>query len=147
RKWFIDIVINKFIEKDIFVERLKKEGDETILKLLELYPELTTPLSVHLISQLEKKGIVEAGERLSFIRHQIMTEEVFDEFLSLFKQRSSDVNQRYENYPLFFQCAVSTNAESVNKVLLWIEKRLTNEALYIIEEFLRKLKSANDIFQ
>ncbi|CAF4051216.1 unnamed protein product [Adineta steineri] len=147
RKWFIDIVINKFIGKDIFIERLKKEGDESILKLLELYPELTTPLSAHLISQLEKKGIVEAGERLSFIRHQIMTQEVFDEFLSLFKQTSSDVNQRYENYPLFFQCAVSTNAESVNKVLLWIEKRLTNEALYIIEEFLRKLKSANDIFQ
>ncbi|CAF0890845.1 unnamed protein product [Adineta steineri] len=147
RKWFIDIVINKFIGKDIFIERLKKEGDESILKLLELYPELTTLLSVHLISQLEKKGIVEAGERLSFIRHQIMTQEVFDEFLSLFKQTDSDVNQRYENYPLFFQCAISTNAESVNKVLLWIEKRLTNEALYIIEEFLRKLKSANDIFQ
>ncbi|CAF4091004.1 unnamed protein product, partial [Adineta steineri] len=147
RKWFIDIVINKHIGKDIFIERLKKEGDESILKLLELYPELTTPLSVHLISQLEKKGIVEAKERFSLICYQTMTDEIFNEFLSLFKQTSSDINRRYENYPLFFQCAVSTNGESVKKVLQWIEKRLTNEALLIIEEFLRKVKSANDKFQ
>ncbi|CAF1219378.1 unnamed protein product [Adineta steineri] len=147
RKWFIDIVINKHIGKDIFIERLKKEGDESILKLLELYPELTTPLSVHLISQLEKKGIVEAKERFSLIRYQTMTDEIFNEFVSLFKQTSSDINRRYENYPLFFQCAVLTNGESVKKVLQWIEKRLTNEALLIIEEFLRKVKSANDKFQ
>ncbi|CAF4099371.1 unnamed protein product [Adineta steineri] len=76
-----------------------------------------------------------------------MTDEIFNEFVSLFKQTSSDINRRYENYPLFFQCAVLTNGESVKKVLQWIEKRLTNEALLIIEEFLRKVKSANDKFQ
>ncbi|CAF4393506.1 unnamed protein product, partial [Adineta steineri] len=76
-----------------------------------------------------------------------MTDEIFNEFLSLFKQTSSDINRRYENYPLFFQCAILTNGESVKKVLQWIEKRLTNEALLIIEEFLRKVKSANDKFQ
>ena len=65
-----------------------------ILKLLEEYPELTTPLSRHLISQYERKGIVEAKQRLSLIRYQSMTKEIFDQFLSLFKQTGSDVNQR-----------------------------------------------------
>ncbi|CAF1560999.1 unnamed protein product, partial [Adineta steineri] len=112
----------------------------------ELYPELTTPLSINLISQLEKKGIVEAGDRLSLIRYQTMTEEIFNEFLSLFKQTSSDVNQRQVNYPLFFQCAVSTNGESVKKVLQWIEKRFTNEQLIVIELFLEQLKSVKNKF-
>ncbi|CAF4030110.1 unnamed protein product, partial [Adineta steineri] len=146
RKWFYDIVVNKNIGKDIFIERLKKEGDESILKLLKLYPELTTPLSLHLISQAERKGILGAKKRLSLLRYQTMTQEVFDEFLSLFKQTSSDIRQRYENYPLFFQCAASTKAEYVRKVLQWIEKRFTNEYLVIIQNFLRELKSADDKF-
>ncbi|CAF0890863.1 unnamed protein product [Adineta steineri] len=146
QKWFYDIIVNKNIGKEIFIEKLKREEDEVVLEFLKLYPELTTPLSLHLILQAERKGILGAKKRLSLLRYQTMTQEVFDEFLSLFKQTDSDVKQRCKNYPLFFKCALSTNAESVNKVLQWIEKRLINEPLSIIENFLKTLKSANDKF-
>jgi len=146
RKWLFDIVINQRIGKELFLKKLLKEGDKSTLEFLEAYPELTSPLSVHLINQLERKGIVQAKERLSLIRYQLMTQEIFDKFLSLFKETGSDVNQRQINYPLFFRCSLSTNEQFVTKVLQWIEKRFTNEQLIVIENFLERLSSTNNQF-
>ncbi len=146
RKWFYDIVIQQKIGKDLFLKKILKEGNENTLKLLEQYSDLTTPLSLHLISQYERKGVVKAPQRLELIRYQTMTKEIFDQFLSLFKQTGSDVNQRQKNYPLFLQCALYTNEESVKNVLQWIEKRFTNEQLIVIEQFLRQLTTINNRF-
>jgi hypothetical protein len=139
RKWFFDIVVGERIGKELFIKKLLKEGNENTLRLLDEYSELTTPLSLHLLSKYERNGIVKAPQRLSLIRYQSMTKEIFDEFLSLFKQTGSDVNQRQKNYPLFFQCALLTNEESVKNVLQWIEKRFTNEQIIVIEHFLQIL--------
>jgi hypothetical protein len=141
RKWFFDIVINESIGKELFIRKLLKEGNENTLKLLETYSALTSSLSFHLISQYERKGIVEAKQRLQLIRYQTMTKDIFEQFLSLFKQTGSDVNQRQQNYPLFLQCALSTNEQFVPNVLQWIEKRFLNEQLIVIEHFLRLLST------
>ena len=142
RKWLFDIVIEQRIGKDLFLKKLLKEGNESTLKILAKYPEFTTPLSLRLISQCERKGVVEAKQRLSLLRYQLMTQQVFDEFLSLFKQTGSDVNQRVQNYPLLFHCALSTNEQFVQKTLQWIEKRFVNEQLMVIENFLSELLSS-----
>ena len=147
RKWLINIIIEKSIEKDLFIKKLLKEGDETFLNLLEYYPEYSTVLSLHLLSQYERKGIVESKQRLSLIRYQLMTQEIFDQFLSLFKKSGSDVNQRKENYPLFLQCAVFTNESFIPKVLQWIQNRFANEQLMVIEQFLTQLNSLHEQFQ
>jgi len=146
RKWLYDIIIQQNIGKDLFLNKLLKEGNENILRLLEQYSDLTTPLSLHLISQYERKGIIKASKRLELIRYQTMTKDIFDEFLSLFKQTGSDLNQRQLNYPLFFQCAFYTNEENVKNVLQWIEKRFTNEQIIVIEHFLRQLITINKRF-
>ena len=146
RKWLIEIVIEQRIGKDLFLNKLLKEGNWNTLQLFERYPQLTKPLSIHLISQAEQNGIVEAKQRLSLIRYQLMNEELFQEFLSLFKQTGSDVHQRQKNYPLFFQCALSTNEEYLKKVLQWIEKRFTNEQIIVIEHFISQLSTLNNQF-
>jgi hypothetical protein len=146
RKWLFEIVIVERLGKELFLKKLLKEGNESTLRLFDEYSELTTPFSLHLLSKFERNGIVKASQRLSLIRYQSMTKEIFDEFLSLFKQTGSDVNQRQLNYPLFFQCALSTNEEYVKNVLQWIEKRFLNEQLIVIEHFLRILSSSNNQF-
>ncbi|CAF1145573.1 unnamed protein product [Rotaria sp. Silwood1] len=143
QKWLIDIIIEKHIGKELFLKKLLKEGNEDSLRLFQMYPELTTPLSIHILSQHERNGISDDKERLSFLRYHLMTQEIFDKFLSLFKNTGSDVNQRVQNYPLFFQCAISTNEQYVKKVLEWIAKRFTNEQLTVIENFLNQLSSSN----
>ncbi|CAF1535427.1 unnamed protein product, partial [Adineta ricciae] len=147
RKWLIDVVINQRIGKEAFLKKLCKEGDQSTLDLLERYSELTTPLSVQLLSQAERKGIVDAKERLSFLRYQTMTQTIFDEFLSLFKKTGSDVIQRAKNYQLFLKCALSTNEQFVEKVLQWIAKRFTNEQLIVLENFVDQLYALDDRFQ
>jgi len=146
RKWFYDIIVQQKIGKDLFLKKLLREAKDNTLDLLDEYPDLTTPISIHLLTKYECEGIVKAPQRLSLIRYQLMTQEIFDEFLSLFKQTGSDVNQRQLNYPLFFQCALSTNEEYVKNVLQWIEKRFLNEQLIVIEHFLRILSSSNNQF-
>ena len=141
RKWFWDILVNERIGKKVFLEKLLKDGDENILSVLKNYLELTHPLSVHLLSKQERDGIVEARQRLLLLHYQRMTKELFEQFLSLFKQTGSDVDQRRTNYPLFLRCAVSTNEQFAQDVLQWIEKRFTNEQLMVIEHFIEKLSS------
>jgi hypothetical protein len=147
RKWLIDIVINERIGKELFIEKLIKEGNETTLKLFEEYAEITTPLSLYLISQYEINKTISAKQRLSLIRYQLMTQAIFDQFLTLFNQTNSNLNQREQNYILFLQCAFSTNDEQVKNVLHWIQKRFTNERLTIIESFLRNLSEYDNRFQ
>ncbi|CAF1012073.1 unnamed protein product [Rotaria sp. Silwood1] len=89
------------------------KGNEDSLRPFQMYPEFTTPLSIHILSQYERNGT------------------------------SSNVDQRIINYPLFLQCAISTNEQYVKQVLEWIEKRFTNEQLNVIESFLNKLTSYN----
>lgn len=146
RKWFWDIVIQQRIGKDLFLQKLLKEGNENTLKLLDEYSELTNPLSIHLLSKSERNEIVTPEKRLSLIRYQIMTKELFDLFLSLFKQTGSNVDQRQKNYPIFLQCAFSTNEQFTQNVLQWIEKRFTNEQLIVVEHFIAVLESFNDQF-
>ncbi|CAF3902890.1 unnamed protein product [Rotaria sordida] len=147
RKWLLDIVIHKHIGKELFIEKLLKEGNETTLKLFEEYAEITTPLSLHLISQYEINKTISSKQRLSLIRYQLMTQDIFDQFLILFNQTNSNVNQRQQNYILFLQCAFSTNDEQVKNVLQWIQKRFINERICIIENFLRSLSEYNNRFQ
>ncbi|CAF0772013.1 unnamed protein product [Rotaria sordida] len=125
-KWLIDLAISKDIEKELFIEKLLKEGNEDSRRLFEMYSQLTTPLSLHLISQYERHGIIQDKQHLSFFRYQLMTEKIFPLFLSLFKKTGSDVNQRQLNDSFFFQCALSTN-----------------EQIIIIEYFLSQLSSSN----
>jgi len=146
RKWFWDIVIQQRIGTDLFLQKLLKEGNEATLKLLDEYSELTNPLSIHLLSKSERNEIVTPEKGLSLIRYQIMTKELFDLFLSLFKQTGSNVDQRQKNYPIFLQCAFSTNEQFTQNVLQWIEKRFTNEQLIVIEHFIALLESFNDQF-
>ncbi|CAF3289844.1 unnamed protein product [Rotaria sp. Silwood2] len=147
RKWLFDIVINERIGKELFIEKLLKEGNETTLKLFEEYAEITTPLSLHLISQYETNKTVSVKQRLSLIRYQLMTQDIFDQLLTLFNQTSSNVHQREQNYILFLQCAFSTNDEQVKNILQWIQKQFTNERLTIIETFLHSLSEYNNRFQ
>ncbi|UJR08041.1 hypothetical protein I4U23_012318 [Adineta vaga] len=148
RKWLIDIVINERIGKDKFIEELLKEGDEKTLELFGEYAELTTPLSVHLISEYHKNKNLSNKQHLSLLRYQFMTEEVFNQFLTLFNQISSNPNQREQFYILFFQCAVATNdIEQVTKVFQWIQNRFTNERFNVIETFLRTLPNYDNQFQ
>jgi hypothetical protein len=146
RKWLIDIVIHERIGKELFIEKLLKEGDEKILKLFEEYPEITTSLSLHLISQYEINQTIAAKQHLSLIRYQLMTPDVFDQLVILFNQTSSSLNQREQNYIFILQCAFSTNDEQVKNVLQWIQKRFTNERIIIIEAFLRSLSEYNNRF-
>ncbi|CAF4467932.1 unnamed protein product [Rotaria sp. Silwood2] len=143
KKWLVDIVIEKHIGKELFLKKLLKEGTEESLRLFQMYPEFTTPLSIHILSQSERDRVVDDKKRLTFLRYQLMTQEIFDKFLSLFKKTGSDVNQRVINYPLLLECAISTNEQYVKKVLEWIEKRFTNEQLNVIASFLSKLNSYN----
>ena len=144
RKWFFDIVIEKLIGKENFLDKLLNEGNETTLKLFEEVPELTTPLSLHLISQCKS---VSPKQRLPLLRYQTMTKDVFDQMISLFHQTSSNLNLRERNYIIFLQCAFSTNEEQVKNVLQWIQKRFLNERISIIENFLRSLSEYNNRFQ
>ncbi|CAM4750560.1 unnamed protein product [Rotaria magnacalcarata] len=146
RKWLLDIVINERIGKELFIDKLLKEGNEETLLLFEEYTEITTPLSLYLISQYETNKTVSTRRRLSLIRYQLMTKDIFDQFLTLFYQTNSNVKQREQNYLLFLQCAVSTNDEQVKNVLQWIQKRCTNERLAIIENFLDSLSRYNNRF-
>ncbi|CAF1529850.1 unnamed protein product, partial [Rotaria sordida] len=96
----------------------KYEGNEDSLQLFQMYPEFTTPLSIHILSQYERNGTSDDKKR-------------------------SNINQRIINYQLFLQCVISTNEQYVKKVFEWIEKRFTNEQLNVIENFLDKLISYN----
>jgi len=107
---------------------------------------LTTPLAAHLLTIAERKGIVTVNDRLSYLQYQTMTNELFDQFLSLFKQVSSDVNQRADNYPILFECALRTNEENVQKALQWIEKRFANEQYMVLERFISTLESSSTKF-
>ncbi|CAF3309553.1 unnamed protein product [Rotaria socialis] len=147
RKWLIDTVIEERIGKELFLEKFLKEANENYLDLFSNYPELTTFLSFHLISEYERNGIIQDKKRLSLIRYQLMTQDLFDQFLSLFKKTSSDFHQRQENYLLFIQCAISSNNNLfIKNVLEFIQKRFTNEQIIVIEYFLRQLSSLNRRF-
>ena len=147
RKWVVDVVIDRHIGREVFFEKFLAEGDETTMKLFEEYAEITTPLSLHLISQYEMNKSLSNKQRLGLIRYQTMTPDVFNQFLNLFSQTSSNIKQREVNYLIFLQSALSTNGEQVKIVLQWIAKRLINEQLSIIEYFLQHLNEFNNRFQ
>lgn len=145
RKWLIEVVIDQHIGREVFLEKLLAEGDETTLKLFEDYTEITTPLSLHLISQYEANKPLSNKQRLGLIRYQTMTSEIFNEFVTLFTQTSWNINQREANYLIFLQSALSTSAEQVKNVLQWIAKRFSNERLPIIEYFLQHFNDLNHL--
>ena len=139
QKCFFDEIIQK---KIVFNQFLKQGNDQT-LSLLSQYPKLTNQLSIHLLNKKEKQnGFVKPEERLTFLRYQLMNKDLFDQFLLLFKETGSNVNQRQENYPLFIQSAISTNDHLLTQnVIEFITKRFANEQLIVIETFLGKLCS------
>lgn len=143
RRWFIEKIVQQQIGLEIFLEKLFKQSNEQTLSLLDQYPELTHELSLYLLKKLEREnGFVRSEQRLSFLRYQRMTKELYEQFLFLFKETGSNVNQRQLNYPLFIQSAISTNDQTLTQnVLLFIEKRFTNEQLIVIESFIEKLSS------
>ena len=147
RKWFYDIVISERIGKELFIKKLLEKVDKCNLDVLNEYRDITTPLSVYLIFQRERKGINQTHPSSSKLQHLLMTQEVFDRFLSVFKQTGSDVNSREEYYKLFLEGAISTSEEMTKNVLQWIKQRFTNERIEIIESFLSKLSTYNDRFQ
>ncbi|CAF2821052.1 unnamed protein product [Rotaria sp. Silwood2] len=142
RKWLIDNIIEKHIGKELFLKKLLEEGRRADLDLFEKYPEITTPLSIHLLAQHESNNIVTDSTRLEFIRYQSMTQNLYDKFLLLMKNTGSDVFQRRKNYVLLFQCALLTNQQFVKTVLQFIAKRFANEQLIVIEYLLNYLTSA-----
>ncbi|CAF4770340.1 unnamed protein product, partial [Rotaria sp. Silwood2] len=73
KKWLIDIVVEKHIGKELFLRKLLKEGNKDTLQLFQMYPDFTTPLSIHILSQSERDREVDDKERLSFLRCQLMT--------------------------------------------------------------------------
>ncbi|CAM4845478.1 unnamed protein product, partial [Rotaria magnacalcarata] len=142
RKWLIDNIIEKHIGKELFLKKLLEEGRKADLDLFEKYPEITTPLSIHLLAQHESNNIVTDSTRLEFIRYQSMTPNLYDKFLLLMKNTGSDVYQRRKNYVLLFQCALLTNQQFLKTVIQFIAKRFANEQLIVIEYFLNYLTSA-----
>ncbi|CAF3513550.1 unnamed protein product [Rotaria socialis] len=142
RKWVIDNIIEKHIGKELFLKKLLEEGRKADLDLFEKYPEITTPLSIHLLAQHESNNIVTDSTRLEFIRYQSMTQNLYDKFLLLMKNTGSDVFQRQKNYVLLFQCALLTNQQFVKTVLQFIAKRFANEQFIVIESFFNYLTSA-----
>lgn len=147
RKWFFDHIVQERIGREEFLKKLFKNGTESHLDLLSNIPELSVPFARHLLAQLNQSEVISVHQRASFLRYELMTSDIFDQFLSLFQQCGSDINERKSMYTLLLQCAISTDRQSVKHVLQWIEKRFTNEQLIVIENFLRNLSSYNDRFQ
>ena len=144
RKWVIDIVINQYIGRELFFEKLIQEGNEQTLEIFSEYAEITSPLSVNLISEQEAKKNIPMKTRLSLLRYQYMTDEVFNEFISLFSR--ANVN-REDHAVLLLQCAFATDDEQVmSRVLQWIEKRFTNERFFVIQRFIDSLSQLNNRF-
>lgn len=144
--WFNDIIVQQKIGKDIFMKKLFKQADQDCLDTLDGFSDICAPLARHLLAQLDRKGPVSEGEKLDFLRYELMTTEIFDKLLSTFKSISSNVNERSRNYPLIFRCAVTTGFESVTQVFQWLTKRFTNEQLPVLENFLRSLGEYDDRF-
>ena len=145
--WFIELVVGQRLGQDLVLKKLLDEADATLLALLLGYPQLTGPLSAHLLRQYEQTTIVDAAQRFDLLCYQPMSKELFEQLCSLFKQTSSDVHRRQQNYPRLLQCASLTNDEEVHRVLQWIEQRLTNEQLIVIEHFLRSFNELDPRFQ
>ena len=146
RKWLIEIVIHQRIGHELFLEKLLKEGDESTLKLFAGYSELTTPLSVHLTSEYELSKSLKTKQRLSLLRYQLMTDEVFNQFVSFCSQTNSKVQQRGQNYVLLLQGALSSNDQQVKRVLQYLQQRFINERLPSIQHFFCSLKEFNNRF-
>ena len=75
-----------------------------------------------------------------------MSDEVFAEFLSLFEEIGSDVNQRIANSLFLFHCALPTGEQSLAKVLQWLERRFASEQLIVVQMFSSELYASNDRF-
>jgi hypothetical protein len=146
RKWFYDIIVKERIGTEEFLNKLLKNGTQFQLHLLADFPELRIPLARHLYAHLNQTESISSEQRAVFLRYELLTSEIFDQFLSCFQQSGSDVNVRKRMYSLFLKCAVYTDQQSVNRVLQWIQKRFTNEQLTVIEYFLRNLSSYDDRF-
>ncbi|CAF0772972.1 unnamed protein product [Rotaria sordida] len=134
-KWLIDLAISKDIGKELFIEKLLKEGNEDSRRLFEMYSQLTTSLSLHLISQYERHGIIQAKQHLSFFRYQLMTEKIFHLFLSLFKKTGSDVNQQILPYNIH-------SIISIIDIVIYHLQQSTNTLQIIISYGIYLLQSA-----
>ena len=144
--WFVDTVVGQRLGQDLVLKKLIDEADAALLALLVGYPQLTGPLSAHLLRQYEQTTIVDAAQRFDLLCYQPMSKDLFDQLCSLFKQTGSDAQQRQRNYPRLLRCASFTNDEEVQRVLQWIEQRLTNEQLIAIEYFLLSLNELDPRF-
>lgn len=145
RKWFYDIIIEKHIEKE-FLNRLFKDGIEHDLLILKNFPELSIPFARYLKSKLDQSESIDAEQNASFLSYEHLTIDNFNKFLSFFQQIGPDINKRKRMYILILECAISTDEQSVKRVLQWIEKRFINEQLTVLEHFLEKLTSYNNRF-
>lgn len=140
RKGFFDeIILKKIGLKD----QLMKYAIKQSLPLLRQYPELTNEISLNLLKKKAKQdGFVKAEDRLEYLRYQFFSKDLFEQFLLLFKQTGSNVNQRQLNYPLLLQSAISTDNPSLTQnAIEFLTKRFTNEQLIVIETFLDELRS------
>ncbi|CAF3787569.1 unnamed protein product [Rotaria sordida] len=146
RKWFFDIVVEKRIGKEEFLNKLLSTNIEISLHVLSDYTELRIPLVRHLVERYDQSDIMSPEQRASFLRYELMNSEIFNQFLSLSQQSGSDANSRKRMYSFFLQCAISTDQKSVNNVLQWMKKRFINEQLSVIEYFLRNLSQYNEQF-
>ena len=59
---------------------------------------------------------------ITLILYQLMTKAISDQFINLFYQTNSNLNQREQNYILSLQWAFSKNDEQVKNALQWIRK-------------------------
>ncbi len=146
RKWFFDIIIKERIGQEEFLNKLFKNGTEFHLDLFTNIPELSIPFARYLYAKLDQTELIDSEQRATFLRYELLTSEIFNQFLSIFQQSGSDPNHRKRMYSILLRSAVSTDQQSVTRVLQWIHKRFINEQLTVIEYFLRDLSSLNDRF-
>ena len=146
RKWFLETVVKERIGIEEFIKVLLQQANEATLKKLSNYFELTTPLARHLLAKLDQKTVVVAAERLNFLSYEPMTVENLDRCLTLFKEISSDIQQRKENYSKLFKCSIATGSEIATKTFEWILKRFKNEQLIVVEEFIDSLTDLDNRF-
>src|ERR1700722_8804750 len=146
RRWFIDDIINKQIGFDTFVKKLCQQGKNMSVEILNEFPELSAPLARYQLTEIErKKSTIDPKERLALLRFEPMNDKVFQQFLDLFKETGSDVNQRQNNYIYLLDCAV-WSCTDVEKVFQWLQKRLANEQLIVLQSFLAHLSTYNNRF-
>ena len=146
-EWFVKIIVEQHLGKEKFIADLIKYGKEPSLTHLAAYPQFTSPVAMQLIKEAEQNGLVENSRRLTLLQYRQFDDQVFEEFLALFRKTNSDVRQRAQNYSLLLRCAhAAQNPSLMSKVLLYFQKKLLNDQLLVLESFLDSLVEFNRRF-